>query len=144
MLLYTYATQRPIGTRARSPHVGTPAHVYTVPVARLITAARARSYTTDPLLNFRYVPVATIHPTARFLSIGLPYAHARCEGPSPLRADGLFSCHVAELAVDTPAVSSEPVSAPSNSFHAIPFRAPQLTPVTLLRAATFSHDISLQ
>ena len=46
MLLYTYATQHPIGTRARSLHVGTPAHVYTVPVARLITAARVRSYTT--------------------------------------------------------------------------------------------------
>ena len=46
MLLYTYAAQQPIGTRARSLHVGTPAHVYTVPVARLITAAPARSYTT--------------------------------------------------------------------------------------------------
>ena len=48
MLLYTYATQHPIGTRARSLHVGTPAHVYTVPVARLITAARVRSYTKVP------------------------------------------------------------------------------------------------
>ena len=46
MLLHTHATRRPIGTRARSLHVGTPAHVYTVPVARLITAARVRSYTT--------------------------------------------------------------------------------------------------
>ena len=47
MLLYTYGTQRPIGTHARSLHVGTPAHVSTVPVARLITSARAPSYTTS-------------------------------------------------------------------------------------------------
>ena len=46
VLLYTYTTQRPIETRARSLHEGTPAHVYTVPAARLITAACARSYTT--------------------------------------------------------------------------------------------------
>ena len=57
MLLYTYATQRPIGTRARSLHVGTPAHVYTVPVATLITAARARSYTTAlPYSPIRLAP----------------------------------------------------------------------------------------
>ena len=46
MLLYTYATQRPIGTRARSPHVGTPAHVYTVPTAGSPTFARTGRYAT--------------------------------------------------------------------------------------------------
>ena len=39
MLLYTYATQRPIGTRARSLHVGTLAHVYTVPTTGSPTCA---------------------------------------------------------------------------------------------------------
>ena len=39
--------QRPLGTRARSLHVGTPAHVYTVPAARSITCARAGNYTTS-------------------------------------------------------------------------------------------------
>ena len=47
MLLYTYTTPQPIGTRARSVHVGTPAHVYTVPAARSITSARAGNYTTS-------------------------------------------------------------------------------------------------
>ena len=46
MLLYTYATQRPIGTRARSLHVGTPAHVYTVPTAGSPTFARTGRYAT--------------------------------------------------------------------------------------------------
>ena len=46
MLLYTYATQRPIGTCARSLHVGTPAHVYTVPTAGSPTYARTGRYAT--------------------------------------------------------------------------------------------------
>ena len=53
MLLYTYATQRPIGTRARSLHVGTPAHVYTVPAARPITSARAGNYTATTVAQNR-------------------------------------------------------------------------------------------
>ena len=46
MLLYTYATQRPIGTRARSLHVGTPTHAYTVPTAGSQTFARTGLYAT--------------------------------------------------------------------------------------------------
>ena len=39
MLLHTYPKSRPIGTRARSPHLDTFAHVYTVP-GRQITNPR--------------------------------------------------------------------------------------------------------
>ena len=46
MQLYTYATQRPLGARARSLHMGTPAHVYTMPAARSATYARVGRYTT--------------------------------------------------------------------------------------------------
>ena len=46
MLLYTYATQRPIGARARSLHVDTPAHVYTLPAAGSLSYARVGLYTT--------------------------------------------------------------------------------------------------
>ena len=52
MLLYTYATPRPVGTGARSLHVGTPAHVCTVygcPVNNL--RAHAGRYTTDIILE---------------------------------------------------------------------------------------------
>ena len=57
MLLYTYATQRPIGARARSLHVGTPAHVYTVHGHQINNSRARRSlyYTNRPnkdLLHF--------------------------------------------------------------------------------------------
>ena len=55
--LYTYATQRPIGTRARSLHVGTPAHVYTLPTAGSPTYARIGRYAIVP---------------ARWLHVGTP------------------------------------------------------------------------
>ena len=48
MLLHTYATKRPIGTRARSLRVGTPTHVYTVPTAGSPTYARIGRYATVP------------------------------------------------------------------------------------------------
>ena len=40
--------QRPIGTRACSLHVGTPAHVYTVPTAGSPTFARTGRYPYAP------------------------------------------------------------------------------------------------
>ena len=46
MLLYTYASQQLIGTGARSLHVGTPAHVYTVPTVGSPTFARTGRYAT--------------------------------------------------------------------------------------------------
>ena len=58
--MYTYAAQRPIGTRAHSLQVGRTAHVYTVPVARLITAARARSYTTKLFSSAKVASKATL------------------------------------------------------------------------------------
>ena len=48
MLLYTYATQRPIGTRGRFLHVGTTADVYTLPTAGSPTYARVGLYATVP------------------------------------------------------------------------------------------------
>ena len=59
VLLYTYATPRPVGTRARSLHVGTPAHVCTVN-GRPVNNLRARwslyyiTHSTDKCFARRY------------------------------------------------------------------------------------------
>ena len=71
MLLYTYATQRPIGTRARSLHVGTPAHVYTVPTAGSPTYVRIGRYATvRARAGYTWAHPATCapYPAVRFLT----------------------------------------------------------------------------
>ena len=71
MLLYTYATQRPIGTRARSLHGGTPAHVYTVPTAGSPTYARIGRYATVPAragYTWAHRPTCAPYTVVRFLT----------------------------------------------------------------------------
>ena len=71
MLLYTYATQRPIGTPARSLHVGTPAHVYTVPTAGPPTYVRIGRYATvRARAGYTWAHPATCapYPAVRFLT----------------------------------------------------------------------------
>ena len=71
VLLYTYATQRPIGTRARSLHVGTPAHVYTLPTAGSPTYARVGRYATVPAragYRWAHPPTCTPYTAVRFLT----------------------------------------------------------------------------
>ena len=71
MLLYTYATQRPIGTRTRSLHVGTPAHVYTLPTAGSLTYARIGRYATVPArahYTWAHPPTCAPYTAVRFVA----------------------------------------------------------------------------
>ena len=70
MLLYTYPTQRPIGTRACSLHVDTPAHVYTLPTAGSQTYAGIGRYATVPAragYTWAHPPTCTPYTVVRFL-----------------------------------------------------------------------------
>ena len=71
VLLYTYATQRLIGTRAPSLHVGMTAHVYTVPTAGSPTYARIGRYATVPAgagCTWAHPPTCAPYTAVRFLS----------------------------------------------------------------------------
>ena len=71
MLLYTYATQRPIGTRTRSLYVGTPAHVYTLPTTVSPPYARVGLYATVPArtgYTWAHPPTCAPYTAVRFLT----------------------------------------------------------------------------
>ena len=113
MLLYTYDTQRPIGTRARSLHVGTPytwAHPPTCApykAVRFLTSARAPVVILQtPFLSFRYVLVATSRSTPRCRSGRFPQLRAM-QGQKPVCADAHAPWLVHELAVYNAAVSTD-------------------------------------
>ena len=80
MLLYTYATPRPIGTLARSVQVSTPAHVHTMPAARSITSARAGSYTSD-------IGSCTVSDVALIADSLLKYIVQLCTTATPGRCE---------------------------------------------------------
>ena len=106
MLLYTYATQRPIGTRARFLHVGPPAHVYTVPTAGSPTfertgpyaTVRARAdhtwthpptcapYTAVPVLTSARAPVVILHTSL----LSFRYVLVATSRARPRRRPGRF------------------------------------------------------
>ena len=118
MLLYTYGTQRPIGPCARSLHVGTPAHMYTVH-GRPITSARSRRslyYRPPPYLSLR--PRSDEPSDPAVCSLPLPL-HARAiRGPEQLRPNNLASEFFLRPAVCKLAVSSDTVSAFPDIIHA--------------------------
>ena len=82
VLLYTYATQRPIGERARSLHVGTPAYVYTLPTAGSPTYARVGRYTTVParaLYTWAHPPTCAPYTAVRLTtSARAPFVILQC------------------------------------------------------------------
>ena len=145
MLLYTYATPRPVGARARSytwarPPTCTPCR----PLDHQLMRAPVDILQT-PFLSFRYVPVATSHSTTRHCSGRFPNC-ARC-GDRNLRADAQASWLVHELAVYNAAASSDSESVSSDSPHANQTNPPILSQCPLVNSETSfssSDDIPLQ